>query len=110
MHQEITNFINAAPADQKLIMEKLRQLVHDAVPDVEEQFKWSRPIFRKKKDFAYLKTAKSYVTLGFFNTDKLKDPNGLLEGTGKNMRHIKIKKVADLDSVTLRNWFIAAAE
>ncbi len=48
-----------------MIMEIVRQLIHENVPGVREEFKWSRPVFSKKKGFAYLKTAKEYVTLGF---------------------------------------------
>ena len=70
--------------------------------------KWSRPVFRKGQDFAYLKSTKAYVTLGFFRSDKLEDPNHLLEGTGKDMRHIKIRKTTDLDPTLLKAWFRAA--
>ena len=108
MHPEVTNYINTSEKHQETL-EALRQLVHAAVPGVIEDFKWGRPVFRSDKDFAYLKTAKAYVTLGFFKFDKLHDPNGLLEGTGKDMRHIKIKNVQDIDRELLREWFQAAA-
>ena len=105
MNEQVTAYINEATAEQKLIMEMLRQLIHDTVPQVVENFKWSRPIFSTNKDFAYLKTAKNYVTLGFFQFKKLKDPQNLLEGTGKDMRHIKIKKTSDIDKNVLTEWF-----
>lgn len=110
MNSQVTNFINSAPPDQQLIMQTLRQLLHESVAGVQEDFKWSRPVFRKEKDFAYLKTAKGYVTLGFFNFQKLSDPGNLLEGTGKDMRHIKIKKAADIDKPLLKDWFQTAAQ
>ena len=105
MNEQVTAYINEATAEQKLIMEMLRQLIHDTVPQVVENFKWSRPIFSTNKDFAYLKTAKNYVTLGFFQFKKLNDPQNLLEGTGKDMRHIKIKKASDIDKNVLTEWF-----
>ncbi|EJF08292.1 MULTISPECIES: DUF1801 domain-containing protein [Pontibacter] len=108
MHPQVNDYINTSEK-HKETLEALRQLVHDTVPGVAEEFKWSRPVFRSDKDFAYLKTAKAYVTLGFFQFSKLKDPNGLLEGTGKDMRHIKIKSVQDIDRELLREWFKAAA-
>lgn len=109
MNKDVTAYINNAPEDQKKIMETLRKLVHDAVPGVQEVFKWSRPVFTAGKDFAYLKTAKTYVTLGFFQFDKLADPNGLLEGTGKDMRHIKIKNEGAIDKALLQQWLQTAA-
>jgi hypothetical protein len=86
-NKQVTTYINDAPAEQKEIMTQLRKLLHTSVTGVQEDFKWSRPVFRKNRDLAYLKTAKAYVTLGFFQFEKLNDPDGLLEGTGKDMRH-----------------------
>lgn len=106
----MTAFINEAPEDQRNIMENIRQLIHESIMDVEEEFKWSRPIFRKVKNFAYLSTTKKYVTLGFFNFQNLEDPDKLLEGNGKDMRHIKIKRAADINKVLFKKWFKAAAK
>lgn len=110
MNEQVTAFIMNAPAEQKEIMELIRELLHQAVKGVQEDFKWGRPVFRKNKDFAYLKTAKSYVTLGFFNFQHLEDPDQMLEGTGKEMRHLKIKKAADIDMMLLKKWFRSAAK
>jgi hypothetical protein len=107
MNPQITEYIEAAPAEQKQIMEALRKLIHDTVPGTNEEFKWSRPVFRTTKDFTYLKTAKAYVTLGFMEFQKLDDPQNKLEGTGKDMRHIKIKTMNDIDQELLKKWFKA---
>ena len=41
--------------------------------------------------FAYVNVFTHHVNVGFFYGADLYDKMGLLEGTGKNMRHIKIK-------------------
>jgi hypothetical protein len=105
MNEQVSGFINEAPTEQREIMETVRKIIHEAVPGVQEEFKWSRPVFTKGKDFAYFKTAKGYVTVGFFQSQKLDDPDGLLEGTGKDMRHIKIRKPGDLNPELLGKWF-----
>jgi hypothetical protein len=110
MNTQITEYISNSPEDQQQIMDALRKLIHECVPSVTEEFKWSRPVFKAKKDFAYLKTAKAYVTLGFFNFEKLNDKDNKLEGTGKDMRHIKIKALKDIDILMLKDWFRVAAE
>jgi hypothetical protein len=102
---QVSGYINEAPAEQKQIMETIRQLLYQAVPGVTENYKWSRPVFSAAKDFAYLKTTKAYVALGFFSVEKLEDKAGLLEGTGKDMRHIKIRQAADIDKDLLTEWF-----
>ena len=108
MNPQVTDYIENA-GKQKDIMEALRQLLHETVPNVTEEFKWGRPVFKATKDFAYLKSAKAYVTLGFFNFQKLNDEHNLLEGTGKDMRHIKLKSVAEIDSAMLKEWFKTAS-
>ena len=106
MNNQVTAYIENAPAEQKVIMETVRTLIHQAVPDVSEEFKWSRPIFKTTKDFAYLQANKNHVNLGFYKGfEKLNDPNNLLEGTGKTMRLIKLKNASDIDSGLLKEWF-----
>lgn len=109
MHPQVTLYIEDALAEQKQIMEAVRKLLHETVAGVTEEYKWSRPVFRASKDFAYLKVAKAYVTLGFFNFEKLHDKHNKLEGTGKDMRHIKLKSMSDVDSDLLKEWFRTAA-
>ncbi len=108
MNPHVTAYIENAGAQQEM-MQAIRQLIHESVPNATEEFKWSRPVFRSDKDFAYLKTAKGYVSLGFFNFQKLNDTQNLLQGTGKDMRHIKIKSIADINSQLLQEWFKAAS-
>ncbi|MBD1397531.1 DUF1801 domain-containing protein [Pontibacter sp. JH31] len=108
MHPQITEYIICSEKHKETLA-ALRELVHDSVPGLTEDFKWGRPVFRTQNNFAYLKSAKAYVTVGFFNFGKLHDPQNLLEGTGKEMRHIKIKNVSDIDSNLLKEWFKSAA-
>lgn len=109
MNEEVSQYIAAAPAGQREILEVLRQLLREAVPEAQEEFKWSRPVYRTRTDFAYFKTAKAYVTLGFNKASLLQDPDGRLEGTGKDMRHLKLRTMADVDRPLLKAWFKAAA-
>ena len=90
MNTEVSSFIHNSPDHQKEILEALRSLIFSTVPNVNEQYKWSRPVYVLEKDFCYLKTTKKHVTLGFFEFDKIKTNNHLIEGTGKSMRHIKV--------------------
>lgn len=111
MNTQVTDYINKAPDGQRKIMEAIRLLVHQFVSKVVEEFKWNRPVYRLKKDFAYLQATKDHVTLGFYaNVEKIKDPDGLLEGTGKNMKHIKLRSIDDIDESLLKSWLAAVTE
>jgi len=51
--------------------------------------------------FAYVNAFKAHVNVGFFRGADLVDPAGLLEGTGKYMRHAKLLPGRDLDAAAL---------
>ncbi|HVN30494.1 MAG TPA: DUF1801 domain-containing protein [Thermoanaerobaculaceae bacterium] len=48
--------------------------------------------------YAYVAVLGSHVNLGFYQGASLTDPSGLLEGTGKNLRHIKLGDVTSTKS------------
>ncbi|HEX7025620.1 MAG TPA: DUF1801 domain-containing protein [Gammaproteobacteria bacterium] len=52
--------------------------------------------------FAYVNAFKAHVNVGFFNGAVIPDPHGLLEGTGKFMRHVKIRPGLEVDDAALR--------
>ncbi|MES2624513.1 MAG: DUF1801 domain-containing protein [Pseudomonadota bacterium] len=51
--------------------------------------------------FGYVNVFKSHVNVGFFTGAFLDDPHQLLDGTGKRMRHVKIKPGSDINSRAL---------
>ncbi len=51
--------------------------------------------------FAYVNAFRAHVNVGFFRGAELADPNGLLEGTGKFMRHVKLRPEGEVDARTL---------
>jgi hypothetical protein len=52
--------------------------------------------------FAYVNAFKSHVNVGFFRGAEIDDPDGLLEGEGKFMRHVKLKPNGDANAAALR--------
>ena len=102
--QQIIDYIAAAPEPQRDILIVLRNMIRTAVPDAQENFKWGRPVYSASKDFCYITYAKNHGTLGFFKFAGLHDPTSRLEGTGKDMRHVKIKSEAEIDHVLFTSW------
>jgi hypothetical protein len=51
--------------------------------------------------FAYVNAFKAHVNVGFFRGAQIADPHGLLEGTGRFMRHVKLRPACDVDPVAL---------
>lgn len=76
----------------------VRELMHDGYPTacVEDAA------------FAYLGVFKAHVNVGFFMGAELDDPAGLLEGSGKRMRHVKCRPGALPDATALQLLIEAA--
>ena len=58
--------------------------------------------------FAYVDAFTSHVNVGFFQGAALADPAGLLDGTGKRMRHVKLRAAEPVDAVALGDLIAAA--
>jgi hypothetical protein len=58
--------------------------------------------------FAYVNVFKAHANVGFFFGAELDDPTGLLEGTGKRMRHVKMKPGAEVSFAALSALIDAA--
>ncbi|MEY2563765.1 MAG: hypothetical protein QOH88_1958 [Verrucomicrobiota bacterium] len=51
--------------------------------------------------FGYVNAFTAHVNVGFFRGAELADPTGLLEGTGKFMRHVKLSPEREVDTAAL---------
>lgn len=51
--------------------------------------------------FAYVNSFTAHVNVGFFRGAELPDSNGLLEGTGKFMRHVKLRPEDEVNNEAL---------
>lgn len=51
--------------------------------------------------FAYVNAFKAHVNVGFFRGAEIPDPQHLLKGTGKYMRHVKLRPENQVDAVAL---------
>src|ERR1700741_618971 len=66
----------------------VRELLHDCHPTA-----WIGD-----EAFGYVNVFKAHVNVGFFRGAEIADPAGLLEGTGKFMRHVKVRPECDFNA------------
>lgn len=86
-----------------------RALLADVMPNITE-VAWPKQKIagygvgpkKMSEQFCYLAVFENHVNLGFYYGADLDDPANLLEGTGKAMRHIKIRAVNDLQNPAIR--------
>jgi hypothetical protein len=71
-------------------------------PDVRELMQDGCPVACvQDAAFAYVNVFTSHVNVGFFHGADLDDPLELLEGTGRRMRHVKLRPGIDCDTAAL---------
>lgn len=87
-----------AEVDRSLreVVEALRQLVLKGAPGIEEGIKWGQPCYSRNGNICNISADRGHVKLGFFKGGDITDPEGHLEGTGKKMRHIKVRLLEDI--------------
>lgn len=96
--EEVDQFIEDLPDDIQNITVTLRKIIFDASLELMEEYKWSMPNYSYNGLVCYLQTSKKHVNLGFHKGNLLQeiDINNSLQGTGKTMRHIRIRKLEDI--------------
>ena len=78
------------------LVQKLRTFVKKHAPDLEEQVKWGGLCSVGNRVVCYIHPHEAHVDFGFFQGVSLDDPKAILEGKGKFVRHIKIRKASDI--------------
>lgn len=63
---------------------------------------------KMSEGYAYIMPHKNWVNLGFYRGADLPDPAMILEGTGKKLRHVKVRSIADADRPEIRALIMAA--
>ena len=85
---------------------RLRQIVREAARrEASEAIKWGNAGVCEFKGMLCYIRAGGYVTLGFYHQGvHLSDPDKLLEGTGENMRHMKVRSATDIKGGLFTQW------
>jgi hypothetical protein len=95
---------------QAEIVSGVRQVLNEAAPDADEAIKWAQPVYSSNGPFAYIKAFKNSVNFGFWRGVDLKDPKGLLQGSGDKMRHIKLTSTDDIDAGAFSDFINQAVQ
>ncbi len=91
-----------------------REAVIAAVPEAGERVMYGGFMFSAPKPFCGVFAYTEHVSVEFGAGARLADPQGVLEGKGKQRRHIKLRKLEDIAASHLRDYvarsWVAASE
>ena len=109
--------IEGLDLEVKDIAEELRLLIINLFPKITEVI-WEKQCIagygigpkKMSEQFCYIAPFKKHVNLGFYFGADLEDPFKLLEGTGKYLRHIKIRSKKDVSKPEIQKLLEQASK
>jgi hypothetical protein len=103
------DLLTITPESLRPVAERLRAIIWEADPQTVEVVRLGDRAAtygtgpRKMIDgYAYIMPHQNWINLGFYQGASLPDPAGLLEGTGKKLRHVKVRSLAEAEQPELR--------
>jgi hypothetical protein len=97
------------PKLRKLVR-SLDALIRKAAPDLVASLKWGNLTYHLDRNVCAIIAHDGYVNLQIWDGSAIDDPHGLLEGTGKTMRHTKVIPDKPLNRRAVAAIVRAAAE
>jgi hypothetical protein len=95
----------------KPVTDAVRALIRKAVPKSREAINpWGVPVFEWNGPLCYIRVGKHHVTFGFPRGAAMMDSSRLLKGTGKNMRHVKLRDLAEVHDANLKQLILQAKQ
>ncbi len=105
----IDRWLQQRPAELATIAQHWFALMRNCGEDVRELLHDGHPTACVgDAAFGYVNVFTAHVNVGFFRGAELADPNGLLQGTGTFMRHVKLGPAYRVDSLALAQMIAAA--
>jgi hypothetical protein len=105
----VDTWLTDDPVDLRSIAQKWFAKMRQCGDDVRELMHDGCPVACvEDAPFAYVNSFKSHVNVGFFHGAALQDPAGLLHGSGKRMRHVKLNPGRELNAAALSDLIDAA--
>jgi hypothetical protein len=85
-------------AKNKRLIGALERVIGAAAPELTKTVKWGQGCFTDAESHRlYIHAADDHVQLGFYEGATLKDPDGLLAGKGKHVRHVRVRTARDVE-------------
>ena len=108
MNDEVSKFLQGYNGEVRDLALRVRELVLKTMPSAQEKVYtgWQTIGYSHsggmKSQFCAISPQRDRVNVYFNRGTDLSDPEHLLEGTGKQMRHVKVRTLADAQSKGLR--------
>ena len=114
--QALETFLLNYPDAIRELARNARALILTVMPETVEQIDSSADLIAYGLDRSYkglicgITLHKSHINIMFAQGASLPDPQGLLQGTGKLARHVRVERLADLKAPEIRRLLETALQ
>ena len=105
-HDTIDDYISGCSPKVVPLLEELRNYVHATLPGATEGMQYGVPVFLNMHGVPviYLFGSKKHANLGFLKSTELSDPDGILKGSEKPSKHIRVLPGKPIDKGLLNKF------
>ena len=87
-----------SPESMEEIERAANRSIRTNAPNTRSEVKWGSPWYVGKDLICVVGAFAHHVGVEFWRGSTVPDPDHLLEGTGKNLRHVKLRSIAEATS------------
>ncbi|MCC6614991.1 MAG: DUF1801 domain-containing protein [Anaerolineae bacterium] len=112
MNGDVSAYIDKLDQAWKVeLCRHIRQIIHEAIPDVVERIQYGKPHFLKNGKYAcVLSPSKAWVSLTIFNAQTLEAPDGFFEPSDTTERKtVKLRQGQAVDDALIAGLIGKAA-
>ena len=110
--EQVRAWLENLPGEKRPTIHALRRAIGAVVPEAHEIIYHDAlgygPTDAGFDRILYITVFEKYLNLGFFYGGYLPDPEGLLVGNGKRMRHIKIRSLQEAENPAIMQFLVQA--
>ena len=86
------------------VVAAIRKVMKESAPDAQEVISYGIPMYGLKRPLAWINPSKTGITFGFRQGASFADRYGLLRGTGKHAKHVRMRNLGEVNSPALRYY------
>jgi hypothetical protein len=86
------------------VVAAIRKVMKESTPDAREVISYGIPMYGMKRPVAWINPGKTGITLGFRQGASFADRYGLLRGTAKHAKHVRMKNVGEVNVPALKHY------
>lgn len=107
MNPQIKQYLEKQPPERQKIMVYLREVLLDAIPNLNEKMEYGVMCY---DDLYYIANLPNQINMGFSIIGLTPEEIKLFQGTGKTMRHLKFENIDSIDNEELVKIIILVRE